>query len=217
MILESFSIFSIEDFLTKVEIKDLISAFNKIETQTEVEFGKHSVHTSDEYSTKELALAFEPNGRYEINNIPSEVETVLNNALKRNINRIQQIFPEVKRAIPWNFLAYGKNQFCTSHVDYIFKTETKETVFCGIGIMLVPATVGGEFFIETSGSEKYIINREVASDMNYTNKNFKNMKRTKWTVNQKEGTAVIYGAQTIHGTNPVIEGRSKKIISWLSG
>ena len=217
MIYESFSILSVEKFLQNNELSSINSILNEVEKNYKVEFGKYSVHTSDKYSIKELSSAFEPNGRYEINNIPKDVELILNKALTRNLNTIQKIFPKVKRALPWNFLVYDKNQFCNSHVDYIFKTENNETVYCGIGIVITPAIFGGEFYIETSGSNNYIIDGEVAADMNYTNEKFKKMKRTKWTVNQAKGTAVLYGTQTIHGTNPVIKGKSKKIISWLSG
>ena len=217
MIYESFSILSVENFLHDNELLTINSMLSAFEKNNKVEFGKYSVHTSDKYSTKELSLAFEPNGRYEINNLPENVEAILNKALRRNLNSIKQIFPKVKRALPWNFLVYSENQFCNSHVDYIFKTETNETVYCGIGIVIASPICGGEFYIETSGSKNYINDGEVGPNMNYTSEKFKEMKRTKWTADQPKGTAVIYGTQTIHGTNPVIKGKCKKIISWLSG
>ena len=83
--------------------------------------------------------------------------------------------------------------------------------------MLQSADEGGEFYTETSGFSDFIINGEAAPDLNYSNKIFIDMPKTKWTVNQSIGTAVLYGTQTIHGTNPVKKGKCCKLISWLAG
>ena len=83
--------------------------------------------------------------------------------------------------------------------------------------MLQSADEGGEFYTETSGSSDFIINGEAAPDLNYSNKKFIDMPKTKWTINQSIGTDVLYGTQTIHGTNPVKKGKCCKLISWLVG
>ncbi|WP_424921996.1 hypothetical protein [Streptomyces sp. wa1] len=41
------------------------------------------------------------------------------------------------------------------------------------------------------------------------------MPRTRWNVRSALGTALLYGSQLAHGTEPVISGRVAKFISWL--
>ena len=214
---ESFAIFSIENFLSNEDLNKINLILKEIKKKVKVQFGKYSVHNSDGISSKHSPFIFEPNGRYELNNIPKEITEILDIAVKSNLSSIKEIFPKAKHALPWNYVEYNSNQYCNSHVDYLFKTEKKEIVYCGIGIMLKNAEKGGEFYIETSGSSDYISNGKAKKNLNYSNDKFIKMPKTKWVVEQGLGTALLYGTQTIHGTNPVLNGKCKKIISWIAG
>jgi len=214
---ETLSIHTIENFIGIDDVNKLIKLCNKGLEEANVDFGKSSVHTSDKFTTKKIASIYEPNGRSEFGKLSNNITEILDDAIKQNLHLIQNIFPNVKRALPWNYVEYKLNQYCTSHVDYICKTELNEIVYAGIGIMLKTAKRGGEFYTETTGSPNFIINGEAAPDLNYSNKKFVNMPKTKWVIEQSIGTAVLYGSQTIHGTNPVKQGKCYKLISWLAG
>lgn len=44
---------------------------------------------------------------------------------------------------------------------------------------------------------------------------FRTMPRTRWNVRPAPGTALLYGSQVTHGTEPVRAGRERKFINWL--
>ena len=212
---ETLTIHSIEDFISVDDANKLLMMCNK-------QFSNYNgdldtVFPSEDFKENEVFKFYVPNGRREFGKISSDICTFLDKAVKRNLTSIQNIFPGVKRALPWNYVEYGVNQYCTSHVDYIDKTDLNEIIYAGIGVMLHCPDQGGELYIETCGSPKLIVDKEVISDCNHSNKNFIKMPKTKWVVQQSIGTAVIYGTQTIHGTNPVKKGKCCKILSWLVG
>ena len=212
---ETLSIHSIENFISSDDTNNLLLICKKELSEYKGEF--NTVHPSDEFSKDEAVKIYEPNGRSELGTLSPDIYKILDMAIHRNLPSIQTIFPNVKRVLPWNYVEYNSNQYCTSHVDYIDKTELNEIIYAGIGVMLQCPDEGGELYVETCGSPDFILNDEVAPNLNYSNNEFINMPRSKWTVNQPIGTAILYGTQIIHGTNPVKKGKCCKLISWLAG
>ena len=132
---------------------------------------------------------------------------------------------------PWTYIEYGPGQHITSHLDGIAPDPLAwPRQIAGISVVITQPEAGGTFYIETASSDRLWDTRlsagaetGYADDMWLAHEGadhsapwFAEMPRTRWSVSPAPGTAVFYGSQLAHGTEPVISGRAAKFISWLT-
>lgn len=89
-----------------------------------------------------------------------------------------------------------------------------------MSILLNDDFSGGEFYIETCGSaELWGKNSDsftIKGGADYSTAWYRQLPRTRWVCQQTKKTALLYGSQLTHGTNPVISGHVKKIIGFAT-
>lgn len=221
--LETLMVYSIENFLYESEVKSILNTINSMVSKEENTFyeaginGK-SVHSIEGYDVKEVVEFFEPNGRKEIIDLPETVITRLDNAFERNKESIKRAYPTADCPDCWIYLEYEEDQYITPHVDYPHNESRPENIkITGINILLDSQAEGGEFYIETCGTNDIWENNELKPSINYSSNDFKrNIKRTRWVAQQEIGTALFYGTNLIHGTNPNKKGKVRKIVGFIT-
>jgi hypothetical protein len=177
----------------------------------------------------EAMAVYEPAGRIEVTSLPESVERILDRATSRAWPAITRLLPSVTVCRPWTYVEYRRGQHITAHVDGIGPDPGAwPRQIAGIGVGVVNAEEGGAFWVETTGSpvlwaidgvppgSGYAPPMSLARDgADNSSDWFRAMPRTRWTATPAVGTALLYGSQVTHGTEPVVAGRACKFISWL--
>lgn len=224
---ESLLIHSIEDFLSPTERKQIVQRMEDIVTaQGRDRLDKDrrvSVHAVAGLTTGSVMKVYEPAGRLELNDLPADVLGILDGASTRALPHLKRLFPSGRRLHSWVYLEYGAGQHITPHIDMaIDDREPSEFKVAGIGVPLNEEYVGGEFYVETCGSESLwepSAEREfmqVREGADSTSDWYPALKRSQWVIRPAAGTAVLYGSQLTHGTKPVISGTIKKVIGFFT-
>ncbi|MBT3152452.1 2OG-Fe(II) oxygenase [Streptomyces sp. CHD11] len=230
-IAETLTVSSIENFLTPEEITTLISAVDDAlgddglrRFDTERTTTLHSIPGR----TSEQAMAvYEPVGRLEIHPPPETAAKILAHAVERAMPALRRALPALTSCREWMYVEYAPGQHITPHVDGIAPNPTDPVrQLAGISVVLEHAEDGGEFFVETTshsalwsdhhGGDGYDPAMAFTHDgADHSADWFRTMPRTRWSVHPAPGTALLYGSQVTHGTEPVHTGRERKFISWL--
>ncbi|MCP2337540.1 hypothetical protein [Actinomadura rupiterrae] len=229
---ETLAIGSIEDFLTPAEataLRDIMDAF--LADQRPAGFGTRrttSIHEIPGHTAVQAMAVYEPAGRIEITGIPGAAEQILSDAFARALPAINRGMPSISRCRPWTYVEYGPGQHITPHLDGIAPDPLSwPRQIAGISIVITEAAAGGGFFVETTSDQQlwersceqdgYSPGMHLARDgADQSADWFQAMTRTRWQVTAAAGTALLYGSQLTHGTEPVREGRARKFISWLT-
>lgn len=231
-IAETIAIQSIEQFLAADEVDIVRTAMAEITAaQGVAPFDtdrQNTMHAIPGLDSTEVMAVYEPNGRLEITDLPEAVTVTLEAALKRAMPAINRIMPSITRCHPWVYVEYRPGQFITPHVDNIAPEPSAwPRQVAGIGVLIEPAVVGGEFYVETTGDDRlwaeppvgipgYAAGMAIAREgSDYSSADFRSMARTRWNVTPSVGTALLYGSQLTHGTEPVVAGVCRKFINWL--
>jgi hypothetical protein len=158
---------------------------------------------------------FEPQGRIEINRLPRSVIEVLDAAFYRWIEDIRRAFPDATWPNSWFYCEYAPSQFCASHID----GNRSGSKVSGCTLRLDSDAEGGEFFVETSGSEFIWTQGKQGLEPNaatlFPNDVFNAIPKTRWIAQQSSGTALLYGGHLTHGTLPVRRGVVKKVLAFV--
>lgn len=230
-IAETLTVSSIENFLTPGEITTLISAVDDAlgddglrRFDTERTTTLHSIPGR----TSEQAMAvYEPAGRLEIHPPPETAAKVLAHAVERAMPALRRALPALTACREWMYVEYAPGQHITPHVDGIAPSPADPIrQLAGISVVLEHAEDGGDFFVETTshpalwsdqhGGDGYYPAMAFTHDgADHSADWFRTMPRTRWSVHPAPGTALLYGSQVTHGTEPVRAGRERKFISWL--
>jgi hypothetical protein len=218
---EGLTIHSLEQFLAPNEIQQTlrrIQALVRARPRGTFEAGAagktvHHLHSFG-LSGEQAAGVFSPKGRLEIAlgaELP-ELKDLLDHAFFRRIEDIRRIYPSAVWPRGWTYVEYGPGQLCTSHADGSFGGA--QVGACNV--RLDEGTVGGEFYVETCGSEQlWTGGGELLVSGLYDNPWLRSLPKTRWLAQPARGTALFWGAHLLHGTQPIIRGRSKKIIAWI--
>ncbi|MGW5096300.1 hypothetical protein ACWEQ1_17200 [Streptomyces nodosus] len=225
---------SIENFLTSEERGHLATVMHAFITQgARDRFGEKrtsSIHEIPGHSAKQAMAVYEPAGRVEIPTIPADAEQLLQHAFDRARSALSRVMPSITTCRPWTYVEYGPGQHITGHLDGIAPDPFAwPRQIAGISVVIREAEAGGAFYVESSSSDRLWNTRlETAAGTGYADGMwlahdgadhsadwFASMPRTRWSVSPAPGTALIYGSQLTHGTEPVISGRVAKFISWL--
>ncbi len=162
--------------------------------------------------------------------IPDEAEKLLQEAFHRARPALSRVMPAITACRPWTYVEYGPGQHITSHLDGIAPDPLAwPRQIAGVSVTITEPESGGAFYVETASSDRlwdtrisrdaehgYAEGMWLARDgTDHSASWFAEMPRTRWTVLAAPGTAVLYGSQLAHGTEPVRSGRAEKFISWL--
>ncbi|MFJ9239709.1 hypothetical protein ACIRJ3_32580 [Streptomyces anulatus] len=233
-IAETVAIGSIESFLNPEERDRLAAVMRTFLTAEERgRFGAqrtHSIHEIPGHSPEQAMAVYEPAGRVEIPKIPAEAEDVLQAAFDRARPALSRVMPSITTCRPWTYVEYGPGQHITSHLDGIAPDPLAwPRQIAGISVVISRAQAGGGFYVESSSSNR-LWNTRLDHDPNsgyadgmwlahdgadHSAPWFAALPRTRWTVDPAPGSALLYGSQLAHGTEPVTGGRVAKFISWL--
>lgn len=230
---ETLAVGSIESFLTVTEATELSRIMVTFLAEGEpARFGEKraaSIHEIPGRTTAQAMAVYEPAGRLEVSTIPAEAEQLLRDAFDRARPCLARLLPSVTACRPWTYVEYGPGQHITAHLDGIAPDPLAwPRQIAGISIIIGAPARGGAFYVETTSDERLWNERCDDSDGGYTPGTwlahdgadhsahwFRDMPRTRWSVDPAPGTALLYGSQLAHGTEPVVEGRARKFISWL--
>ncbi|MEU8708648.1 hypothetical protein [Streptomyces sp. NPDC048565] len=233
-IAETVAIGSIESFLSPEERDRLTAVMRTFLTPEERgRFGEQrtrSIHEIPGHSPQQAMAVYEPAGRVEIPTIPAEAEGVLQVAFDRARPALSRVMPSITTCRPWTYVEYGPGQHITAHLDGIAPDPLAwPRQIAGISVVISQAQAGGGFYVESSSSDRlwntrldhdpgsgYADGMWLAHDgADHSAHWFASLPRTRWTVDPAPGSALLYGSQLAHGTEPVTGGRVAKFISWL--
>ncbi len=231
-IAETLSIRTVEGFLKPDEIEQL----NLVMDDTLSSLGRDrygtarrtTIHEIPGHSAAEAQGVYEPAGRIEMTDIPSEATVLLDQALKLHMAVITRTLPSVTGHRPWIYLEYGPGQYVTPHADGIAPDpliRPRQIAAATVTLTDIHDT-GGAFYVETTGSDAVWTADEApvgsgyAQEMRFAHEGtdmsspwFRTMPRTRWSVAPAPGTLVVFGSQLVHGTEPVRAGRVRKFLT----
>jgi hypothetical protein len=184
--------------------------------------GGNSIHTVKDMTVEQAVQVYEPEGRVEILNLPERVLELLETAVDRNMANIQRAFPQMRSVGRWFYVEYAPGQFITPHADqYKNKAAPDHPKIGGLSVQLNDDFSGGNFYVETCGAPEVWTEADGEQRLmrraNDSSPEFRAVPRTRWTSAPRLGTAFMYGSQLVHGTEPVTDGRIRKVINWLLG
>jgi hypothetical protein len=231
---ETLAIGSIEGFLCQAEIEQL----GQIMTKHLARYGSErfdaergdTIHEIPGHSAEHAMAVYEPAGRLEVRQIPSDAEQVLQAAFERSREALNRSLPSVTLCRPWTYVEYGPGQHITAHLDGIAPDPLSwPRQIAGISVVISEPERGGSFHVETTSDRRlwrdglagpesgYAPGTHLAHDgADHSTPWFVDMQRTRWTATPESGTALLYGSQLAHGTEPVLVGVARKFISWLA-
>ncbi|MFF4531642.1 2OG-Fe(II) oxygenase [Streptomyces sp. NPDC001407] len=230
-IAETLSTGSIEAFLTPGELQDLIAVMDPLvssDDRRRFDTDRTStLHTIPGHTSAQAMAVYEPAGRLEIHDVPEAAAKTLRDAFDRALPALTRALPSVTACRPWMYVEYGPGQHITPHLDGIAPDPAAwPRQIAGISVVLQHADDGGQFFVETTAAPSLWSDTEAAAGYHQpmafacdgadgSAPWFCDMPRTRWDVAPCPGTALFYGSQIAHGTEPVRTGRERKFISWL--
>ncbi|MFD4374803.1 hypothetical protein [Streptomyces sp. NPDC058486] len=226
---------SVEGFLTPAERDQLAALMRTFLTEERRghfdDQRTSSIHEIPGHSAEQAMAVYEPAGRVEIPRIPQQAERLLQDAFDRARPALSRVMPSITTCRPWTYVEYGPGQHITSHLDGIAPDPSAwPRQIAGISVVISEAEAGGGFYVETSSNSRlwstqldhapcngYAHGMWLAHDgADHSADWFTQMPRTRWNVSPTPGTALLYGSQLAHGTEPVVHGRCAKFISWLT-
>lgn len=224
---ETLTVASLEDFVSESEKREIISCMDTLfAVQNRHMFSAGRKTTLHEVPGRDPAFAqevYEPFGRLEVHPVPAPVSTIMENATHRAFSHVKRLTPSVQEVRPWTYVEYGLGQYITPHIDRVAPSiNASPFQILGISVTLDDNYEGGEFYVETTGSNSIWSNERadnfemVHEGSDFSSDWFRAFPRTRWTARPRSGSAVLYGTHVTHGTLPVTRGTVRKLISWFS-
>ncbi|WP_175883866.1 2OG-Fe(II) oxygenase [Burkholderia sp. BCC0044] len=186
---------------------------------TDYQRRKASVHSADGFSVDELKAIYEPNGRLELVSLPASITDAVTNAVQRQLPLVQRLLPSVTGIGDWIYVEYGVGQYITPHIDGVSSPTDSRKQIAGIGVWLNDDFEGGEFAVSTVIDENLFgenRNEFVAYGVDNSVPWFRALCTTTWTAKPAAGDVLLYGSQTIHSTRPVVKGKARRLINFLT-
>jgi len=218
--------FSMEGFLTQADRHRILSRMSQLGIEQPELFapGRASaMHSVPGLTAEEVTDVYEPHGRVEITTLPAEVVEILDDAAGHSLPVLRRPFPAVDCWGSWTYLEYHIGQCITPHADTVTADPSSyPRQIAGVSVVLTDDFAGGHFFVETCGSDTIwadapdgTLDRLLTDSADLSSPGFAAVPRTRWRARQRAGDALVYGAQLVHGTEPVLSGVARKIIGWF--
>ncbi|UQI46021.1 hypothetical protein M1P56_17520 [Streptomyces sp. HU2014] len=162
---------------------------------------------------------------------PDTAQEILEAGFRRALPGIRRVFPSVAACTPWNYHDLAPGDRIDPHLHGVPDPGARPQRVARVAFHLQEAARGGEFFVDTCSSDALWTDRaagpgsafapgtrfarDIPDDGGTHNAWLGAVPRTRWTSAPPAGTAVVYGAQLVHGVLPVAEGRLRKLITNL--
>ncbi|MEX2981753.1 hypothetical protein [Streptomyces sp. C36] len=163
---------------------------------------------------------------------PDAVQEILAGAVERALPAIRRVFPSVAGVTPWDYHDLGPGDGIPPHLHGVDDPHRRPRRVARVAFHLQEAECGGEFFVDTASSEALWTDRTAEPGSGFVPGTrfareishhagpealaaLRAVPRTRWTSSPPAGTAVVYGAQLVHGVEPVVTGRLRKLITNL--
>ncbi|MDT0454028.1 hypothetical protein [Streptomyces hesseae] len=167
---------------------------------------------------------------------PGEVQEILAAGVERALPAVRRVFPSVTTATPWDYHDLGPGDRIEPHLHGVEEgmdaAGGRPQRVARVAFHLREADEGGEFYVETASSEALWTDRTAgpgsaflpgtrfAREISHhagpeATAALARVPRTRWTSAPPTGTAVVYGAQLVHGVATVRAGRLRKLITNL--
>ncbi|MEU9372652.1 hypothetical protein AB0D94_02570 [Streptomyces sp. NPDC048255] len=163
---------------------------------------------------------------------PGEIQEILATALQRALPAIRRTFPSVAGATPWDYHDLGPGDRIDPHLHGVGDPDERPQRVARVAFHLQEADLGGEFYVDTSSSDALWTGRTAGERSAFAPGTrfareishhagpeavaaLRDVPRTRWTSAPSAGTAIVYGAQLVHGVETVREGRLRKLITNL--
>ncbi|MFF4225481.1 hypothetical protein ACFYZH_21820 [Streptomyces abikoensis] len=163
---------------------------------------------------------------------PGEVQELLAAGVERALPAIRRAFPSVATATPWDYHDLRPGDSIEPHLHGVDAPDRRRQRVARVAFHLQEADEGGAFYIETASSEALWTDRTAGSDSAFlpgtrfareishhggldSAAALARVPRTRWTSAPPARTAVVYGAQLVHGVETVRAGRLRKLITNL--
>jgi hypothetical protein len=213
--------YSIEGFFSDAEVAQVLRAIDayKQANPAKLQAGANgiSIHRNPNMSVSEVVAAFEPRGRLDINaqHLPREVVAIAERAFFRHIEDIRRAYPTVHGPLGFTYVEYGPGQYFTPHADGV-----GARLRVGFGVTLGDDFEGGEFIVQTCGSNRLWTADErgelrLGPCHDSSSEWFRSLPKTQWTTRPKRGNAIFYGGALTHGSRPVTGGVLKKLLGFM--
>ena len=213
--------YSIEGFLSDDEVQRVITSIDayKAEHPTRLTAGAEgiTIHQSGDLSVPEIVAVYEPKGRLDINiqQMPKEIIDIMEEGFYRRIEDIRRAYPQAVGAYGFTYVEYAVNQYFTPHIDGV-----SDLMVAGFGVTLTDDFDGGEFFVETCGSNRLWMRDQnektaIAPVADASSEWYRSLPKTQWLTKPKRGNAIFYGSALTHGSKPVTHGVLKKVLAFI--
>jgi 2OG-Fe(II) oxygenase superfamily len=212
--------YSVESFFSDDDVRHVLRSIDtyKAANPGRLQAGAHgiSIHQSPNLTLSEVISVYEPAGRLDINaqHIPRDVVDIAECAFYRHIEDIRRAYPATHGPFGFTYVEYTVGQYFTPHADGVGNDQK-----VGFGVTLTDDFEGGEFVVQTCGS-----NRLWAVDTNgrlmlgpghdASSEWFNSLPKTEWLTRPKRGNAIFYGGALTHGSRPVTKGVLKKLLGF---
>jgi len=212
--------YSIEGFFTDDEVAQVLRSIDayKAANPGRLQAGAHgiSIHQNPNLTVSEVIQVFEPAGRLDINSqhIPRDIVEIAESAFYRHIEDIRRAYPSTHGPFGFTYVEYAVGQYFSPHADGV---GTDEKV--GFGITLTDDFEGGEFIVQTCGSNRLWM-RDEAGELRLgpchdsSSEWFRTLPKTEWLTRPKRGNAIFYGGALTHASKPVTRGCLKKLLAF---
>ena len=212
--------YSIEAFFTDAEVSRVIQSIDayKAANPRRLQAGAHgySIHQNPNLTISEVVAVYEPAGRLDINSqqIPRDIAEIAECAFFRHIEDIRRAYPRTHGPLAFTYVEYVAGQYFTPHADGVGADQK-----VGFGVTLTDDFDGGEFVVQTCGSNRLWVSDPDGELMlgpchDASSEWFKALPKTEWVTRPKRGNAIFYGGALTHGSRPVTRGVLKKLLAF---
>ncbi|MCF3100500.1 hypothetical protein IPZ58_02765 [Streptomyces roseoverticillatus] len=163
---------------------------------------------------------------------PEAAQEILAAGVERALPAIRRVFPSVARATPWNYHDLGPGDRIDAHLHGVGAPDARPQRVARVAFHLQEAERGGQFYVDTCSAEDlwtgrtagpgsaFLPGTRFAREISHEGRPedlaaLDGVPRTRWTSAPPARTAVVYGAQLVHGVETVVEGRLRKLITNL--
>jgi len=212
--------YSIEAFLSPEGVRGIIQSIDayKASNPDRLQAGACgiSIHHNPNLTVSEVISVYEPAGRLDINSehLPRDVVDIAEIAFYRHIEDIRRAYPATHGPFGFTYVEYSVGQYFSAHADGVGENQK-----VGFGVTLTDDFEGGEFVVQTCGSNRLWTSDARGQLMlgpchDASSQWFNELPKTEWVTRPKCGNAIFYGGALTHGSRPVTSGVLKKLLGF---